>query len=105
MTLQLESAQLADAGRVSFKTRPLELRAPSTKKKDAGIVGGLAAAGAVVGGLIGGKAGALGGAVVGGGAGVAIVTTDDGREVTLPSRASLTVEVAESFTVTRPKAP
>jgi hypothetical protein len=59
----------------------------------------------VVGGLIGGKGGALGGAVVGGGAGVAVITTDDGREVTLPSRANLTVEVAESVTVTRPKTP
>ena len=105
MTLELESVQLPDGGRVSLKTRPLVLRAPSTKKKDVGIVGGLAAAGAVVGGLIGGKGGALGGAVVGGGAGVAVITTDDGREVTLPSRANLTVEVAESLTVTRPKAP
>jgi hypothetical protein len=103
MTLELESVQLPDGGRVSLKTRPLVLRAPATKKKDVGIVGGLAAAGAVVGGLIGGKGGALGGAVVGGGAGVAVITTDDGREVTLPSRANLTVEVAESVTVTRPK--
>ncbi|HVQ25128.1 MAG TPA: hypothetical protein VMV01_08120, partial [Planctomycetota bacterium] len=105
MTLEVESVQLPDGGRVSLKTRPLVLRAPSTKKKDVGIVGGLAAAGAVVGGLIGGKGGALGGAVVGGGAGVAVITTDDGREVTLPSRANLTVEVAESVTVTRPKTP
>jgi tRNA A-37 threonylcarbamoyl transferase component Bud32 len=105
MTLELVSVQLPDGGRVSLKTRPLLMRAPSTKKKDAGIVGGLAAAGAVVGGLIAGKGGAFGGAVVGGGAGVAIVTTDDGREVTLPSRANLTLEVAESFVVTRPKSP
>jgi tRNA A-37 threonylcarbamoyl transferase component Bud32 len=103
MTLSVESVQLPDAGHLQLKTRPLSLRAPSTKKKDAGIVGGLAAAGAVVGGLIGGKGGAIGGAVVGGGAGVAVVTTDDGREVTLPSRATLTVELAESFTVSRPK--
>jgi hypothetical protein len=60
MTLELESVQLPDGGRVSLKTRPLVLRAPSTKKKDVGIVGGLAAAGAVVGGLIGGKGGAFG---------------------------------------------
>ncbi len=103
MTLSVESVELPDAGRVSLRTRPLALRAPSTKKKDAGIVSGLAAAGAVVGGLIGGKGGAMGGAVVGGAAGVAVVTTDDGREVTLPSRSSLTVELADSFTVTRPK--
>ena len=103
MTLSVESVQLPDAGHITLKTRPLSLRAPSTKKKDAGIVGGLAAAGAVVGGLIGGKGGAMGGAVVGGAAGVAVVTTDDGREVTLTSRAPLTVELAESFTVSRPK--
>ena len=50
MTLALESVQLPDGSRVSLSTRPLVLRAPTTKKKDAGIVGGLAAAGAVVGG-------------------------------------------------------
>ncbi len=103
MTLVLESVELPDAGSVSLSTRPLVLRAPTQKKKDAGIVGGLAAAGAVVGGLIGGKGGALGGAVVGGAAGVAVVTTDDGREITLGSRAALSVEVDEAFTVSRPK--
>ncbi len=105
MTLVLESVQLPDGSRVSVSTRPLVLRAPSTKKKDAGIVGGLAAAGAVVGGLIGGKGGAVGGAVVGGAAGVAVVTTDGGREVALAARASLSVEVAEPFSVTRSKEP
>jgi hypothetical protein len=103
MTLSVDSVELPDAGRVGLHTRPLALRAPSTKKKDAGLVGGLAAAGAVVGGIIGGKGGAMGGAVVGGAAGVAVVTTDEGHEVTLPSRASLTVELAESLTITRPK--
>ena len=105
MTLVFESVQIPDGERVAFNTRPLILRAPSTKKKDAGIVGGLAAAGAVVGGLLAGKGGAMGGAVVGGAAGVAVVTTDKGREITLGSRAPLSVEVDESFTVSRPKAP
>src|SRR4029450_6799359 len=84
MTLELESVQLPDGGRVSLKTRPLVMRAPSTKKKDAGLVGGLAAAGAVVGGLIGGKGGAFGGAVGGGGGGGGGVTTGDGRGGTAP---------------------
>ena len=81
------------------------LRAPPTRKKDAGIVGGLAAAGAVVGGILGGKGGAAGGAVVGGAAGVAVVTTDKGREVTLAPRATLSLEVAEAWSVGRPKGP
>ena len=59
MTLSLESVELADAGRVTLRTRPLALRAPSTKRKDAGLASGLSAAGAVVGGIIGGKAGAM----------------------------------------------
>jgi tRNA A-37 threonylcarbamoyl transferase component Bud32 len=105
MTLVFDSVQMPDGGRVAFSTRPLILRAPSTKKKDAGIVGGLAAAGAVVGGLLAGKGGAMGGAVVGGAAGVAVVTTDKGREITLGSRAPVSVEVDESFTVSRPKIP
>ncbi len=103
MTLSLESVELSDAGRVTLRTRPLALRAPSTKRKDAGLASGLSAAGAVVGGIIGGKAGAMVAAASAGAAGVAYVTTEDGREVTLGSRASLAVEVAESFTVTRPK--
>jgi tRNA A-37 threonylcarbamoyl transferase component Bud32 len=105
MTLELESVLLPDGGRVSLSTKPLMLRAPTTKKKDAGIVGGLATAGAVVGGLLGGKGGAFGGAVVGGAAGVAVVTTDKGREVALGSRASLSLEVAEAFSVSRTKGP
>jgi serine/threonine-protein kinase len=101
LTLVFEAVTLPDGSRASLETRPLALRAPSTKKKDAGLVGGLAAAGAVVGGLLGGKGGAVGGAVVGGAAGVAVVTTDKGREVTLAARAPLSVEVAGGFTVTR----
>jgi hypothetical protein len=59
----------------------------------------------VVGGLLGGKGGAVGGAVIGGAAGVAVVTTDKGREVALGSRATLSLEVAEAFNVSRPKGP
>jgi len=105
MTLRLESVQLPDGSRVSLRTRPLALRAPSTKKKDAGIVGGLAAAGAVVGGLLGGKGAAFGGAVVGGAAGAVVITTDKGREVVLGPRAMLSLEVADAFRVSRPKGP
>jgi hypothetical protein len=54
-------------------------------------------------GLLGGKGGAVGGAVVGGAAGVAVVTTDKGHEVALGPRASLSLEVAEAFSVRRPK--
>lgn len=105
MTLALHSVQVPEQGTVLLETRPLTLRAPSTRKKDAGIVAGLAGVGAAVGGLLGGKGGAAGGAVIGGAAGVAVVTTDKGREVTLRERASLLLEVAEPFSVSQPKRP
>ena len=105
MTLQFESLETAPGQRLSLQARSLALRAPSTKKKDAGIIAGLAGVGAAVGGLIGGKGGAVAGTVVGGAAGVAVVTTDKGREVALASRAPLSVELLEPVTVTRPKQP
>jgi hypothetical protein len=105
MTLAFESVELPGGGGSALQTRPLALRAPSTKKKDAGIIGGLAGMGAVVGGLIGGKSGAVAGTVVGGAAGVAVVTTDKGREVTLAARAPLSVELSGPVTVARSKQP
>ncbi len=58
-----------------------------------------------MGGLIGGKGGAVAGTVVGGAAGVVVVTTDKGREVTIASRAPLSVELTGPLTLTRPKQP
>jgi hypothetical protein len=43
--------------------------------------------------------------VVGGAAGVVVITTDKGREVVLGPRAMLSVEVADAFSVSRPKGP
>jgi hypothetical protein len=103
MTLAFEALELPGGGRASLTARPLAIRAPSSKRRDAGIIGGLAGVSAAVGGLLGGRGGAVAGAVVGGAAGVAIVTTDKGREVALAPRASLSVEVVAPVTVTRPK--
>ena len=105
MTLQFETLEPLVGERRPVEARPLALRAPPTKKKDAGIVAGLAGVGAAVGALMGGKGGAVAGTVVGGAAGVAVVTTDKGREVTLPERAPLTIELLGPATVTRPKQP
>ena len=105
MTLTFESVELPGGGRSALQTRPLALRAPPTRKKDAGIIAGLAGVGAAVGGLIGGKGGAVAGTVVGGAAGVAVVTTDKGREVTLAPRAPLSVELSDPVTGARSKQP
>ena len=103
MTIEFERLETAAGDRVALKARPLELRAPATKKKKAGIVGGLAGVGAAVGGLLGGKRGAVTGTVVGGAAGVAVVSTAKGQEVTLAASAPLSVELLEPIPVPPPK--
>jgi tRNA A-37 threonylcarbamoyl transferase component Bud32 len=102
MTLRFDSLE-ATGQRLDVRCRPLVLRAPGTKRKDAGIIASLAGVGAAVGGLLGGKGGAVAGTVAGGAAGVAIVTTAKGHEVTLAARAPLTIELVEPARVTRPK--
>jgi hypothetical protein len=104
LTLEVESVQPADGGRVDVRTRPLGLRAPAaSKKKDNALIDGLSELGAAVGGLIGGRRGAAAGTVVGGTAGTVGVTTSRGREVALGAGASLSVELLEPVTVVRPK--
>ena len=102
MTLRFDSVE-APGRSLDLRVRPLVLRAPGTKRKDAGIIAGLAGVGAAVGGLLGGKGGAVAGTVAGGAAGVAIVTTAKGREVALAARAPLTIELVEPARVTRPR--
>jgi hypothetical protein len=105
MTLQFDTLEPLGGERRPVEARPLALRAPPTKKKDAGMIAGLAGVGAAVGALMGGKGGAVAGTVVGGAAGVAVVTTDKGREVTLHERAPLTIELLAPATIARPKQP
>lgn len=63
------------------------LVAPGTKKRDAAIIGGGAAAGAVLGEILGDKPGT--GAVIGGAAGTGAVLATKGKEVELGTGARL----------------
>ncbi len=106
MTLEFDSVTLPEGGRYNLRTRPLGLRAPAlTRHKENAIVTSLSEVGAAVGGLLGGRKGASAGGVVGGAAGAVYVSSEKGREVTLPARASLSVETSESTTVIRPHQP
>ncbi len=106
MTLEFDSVTLPEGGRYSLRTRPLSLRAPAvTRRRENAIVAGLSEVGAAVGGLLGGRRGASAGGVVGGAAGTVYVTGEKGRDVTLPARASLSVETSEPTTVARPRQP
>jgi serine/threonine-protein kinase len=101
ITLELDTLSLPEAGRVDIRAEPISFEARGTKRKDAGIIGGLAGVGAVVGGIIGGKKGAAIGGAVGGGAGTTVVVTTKGEEIILEEGASFSVRLRAPFTVTQ----
>ncbi len=72
---------------------PIVAEAPSESGRDAKIVGGSAAAGAILGAIADGSKGAVRGAVVGAGAGGAAVLIGKGREIEMPSGSRWTVRV------------
>ncbi len=101
ITLELDSLSLPEGGRVAIQAEPVSFEARGTKKKDAGIIGGLAGVGAVVGGIVGGKKGAAIGGAAGAGAGTTVVLTTKGEEVVLGEGASFSTRLASPFTVTQ----
>ena len=106
LTLEFDSVTLPDGSRFDLRTTPLAIRAPAAaRKKENAIVTGLSEVGAAVGGLLGGRRGERTGGVVGGAAGAVYFSGTEGREVTLPAHASLSVETAEPATITRPRQP
>ena len=76
-----------------LETTPIVVEAESGAKRDATIVAGATAAGAVLGAILGGKGGAGKGAILGGGAGAVLATR--GKEVDLPAGSRWTVHVRE----------
>jgi len=76
-----------------IETHAIDVTAPKQHKKDAKIIGGTAAAGAIIGAIAGGGKGALIGGGVGGAAGTGAVLATKGQEVTLPAGYRRTVAV------------
>jgi hypothetical protein len=84
--LSLSFTDLTVGGRTyAIAARRVSVLAPATHGKDAKIIGGAAAAGAVVGAVADGKKGAVVGGAVGAGAGTGAVLVTRGKEVTLPA--------------------
>ena len=81
----------------TVSTQPLTLVARSTKKKDAGIIGGTAAAGAVIGAIAGGGKGAAIGAAVGGGSGTGYVLATKGEPVAYGPETRFTFVLTEAM--------
>jgi len=78
---------------VEIATTAVDITAESTKKKDAAIIGGATAGGAILGAIIDGGKGAAVGAGVGAAGGTGTVLATRGKEVELHSGQSLTVKL------------
>lgn len=85
--------ELTQASGAAVHTEPLRIDGKSHLLRDAGLIGGGAAAGALIGGATGGKKGAAIGAVVGAGAGTATAYITGKQEIALPAEMALTFVV------------
>lgn len=77
-----------------IEARAVDITADNTHKRDAAIVGGGTAGGAIIGAIAGGKKGAGIGALVGAAAGTGVVLTNHGKEVAIPAGAQLGVKLS-----------
>ena len=82
-----------------IEARAIDITADNTHKRDAAIVGGGTAGGAIIGALAGGKKGAGIGALVGAAAGTGVILTNHGNEVAIPSGAHLGVKLTRVVTL------
>jgi hypothetical protein len=94
LTMVLHTIEV-DGEEYDLETLPLSRVARATKKKDAAIIGGSAAAGAVIGAIAGGGKGAAIGAGVGGGSGTGYVLATKGEPVEFSPETRLTFYLSE----------
>ena len=81
----------------TLSTQPMTFVAKSTKKKDAAVIAGSAAAGAVIGAIAGGGKGAAIGAGVGGGSGTGYVLATKGEPVAYGPETRFTFSLTEAL--------
>lgn len=86
-----------DGNRYDVDVHELTFRASKSTKKDAAVIAGSSALGAVIGAVTGGGKGAAVGAGVGGGAGTGYVLLTEGEEVRLPAERTLRFTLAETI--------
>jgi hypothetical protein len=101
MQLDLRTLTL-DGRRYDIDVHGLTFRASKTTKKDAAVIAGSSAVGAVVGALTGGGKGAAVGAGVGGGAGTGYVLLTEGDEVKLSAERRIRFTLADPVELPEP---
>jgi len=85
-----------------INTTRIARAAEATKGEDATKIGVGAGVGTAIGAIAGGKKGAAIGAGIGGGAGTGVVLATRGKDVTIPTGATLRTTLQESVTITVP---
>ena len=88
------SLQLTDMGRTGANTETLQIDGKSHAVRNVALIGGGAAAGAILGGIAGGGKGAIIGTAAGAGAGTATAYMTGKQEIVLPAETLLTFVVA-----------
>jgi hypothetical protein len=89
--------QIVVRGRTQkLDTTEIEAVADDSHERDAAIIGGGTAAGAIIGGIAGGGKGAGKGAIIGGVAGAGAVLATKGKEIELPAGSRWTVRVKDA---------
>jgi hypothetical protein len=79
-----------------IETSDVAMTAEANHGRDAKIIGGSTAAGAIIGGIVNGGRGAKKGAILGAGAGTGAVLINKGSDVEMPSGSRWTVRVKET---------
>jgi hypothetical protein len=79
-----------------LQASPISVEAPDDHGKDAKIVGGSAAAGAILGAIKDGKEGFAKGAIIGGAAGTGAVLLTRGRDIEIPAGSRWTVKLKDT---------
>jgi type IV secretory pathway VirB10-like protein len=88
--------QIVVRGRTQpLATTEIEATATDSHRRDGAVIGGGAAAGAIIGAITGGGKGAKKGAIIGGVAGSGAVLATKGKEIDLPSGSRWTVRVKD----------
>jgi hypothetical protein len=105
LSLTLTSLKPKEGSEVALATSPWSMKGESHKKRDIEMIGGGAAAGALIGALAGGKKGAAIGGAVGAGGGTGVAAATGKKEIHLPSETKLRFTLTEPVSFTVNKAP
>ena len=99
LTMVLRELQVGE-NNYALSTDPVTLVAPGTKRRDAEIIGGGAAAGSAIGAIAGGGVGAAIGAGIGAGSGTGVVLATKGKEISYGPESRFTLSLSEPVYLT-----